>query len=85
MGQGKKVLRCIRCGTALQSTKPSEKGYISPEILSSQGEITAVYCNDCYQAIQTINQRVEFSHDDEAIISYFNPFLVILGNLLTIL
>lgn len=72
MGQGKKVLRCIRCGTALQSTKPNEKGYISPEILSSQGEITAVYCNDCYQAIQTINQRVEFSHDDEAIISYFN-------------
>ncbi|MCQ2087228.1 MAG: hypothetical protein MJZ37_04050 [Bacilli bacterium] len=72
MAQGKKVLRCIRCGTALQSTKPNEKGYISPEILSAQGEITAVYCNDCYQAIQTINQRAESSHDDEAIVSYFN-------------
>ena len=72
MAQGKKVLRCIRCGTALQTKNPKERGYISPEILNSSNGITAVYCNDCYQAVATINQRAESSHDDAEIVSYFN-------------
>ncbi len=71
MGQGRKVLRCIRCGEALQSTNPKAKGYISPEFLNEQNEITAIYCDECYNAISLINARVQSSHDDQAVINYF--------------
>ena len=71
MGQGRKVLRCIRCGEALQTTNPKGKGYISPEFLNDQNEITAIYCDECYNAISLINARVQSSHDDQAVINYF--------------
>ena len=71
MGQGRKVLRCIRCGEALQSTNPKAKGYISPEFLNEQNEITAIYCDECYNAISLINARVQSTHDDQAVVNYF--------------
>ena len=71
MGQGRKVLRCIRCGEALQTTNPKAKGYISPDFLNEQNEITAIYCDECYNAISLINARVQSSHDDQAVINYF--------------
>lgn len=71
MGQGRKVLRCIRCGEALQTVNPNAKGFISPEFINEQDNITAVYCNECYNAIALINARVQSSHDDQAVINYF--------------
>lgn len=72
MGQGKKVLRCIRCGAALQTSDPKAKGYINPEVLeNSEGVNSAVYCDECYNTVISINARVQSSHDDAAIFSYF--------------
>lgn len=71
MGQGKRVLRCIRCGEALQTTNPKAKGYISPDFINGQQKITAVYCNECYNAVAAINARVQCSQDDQKIINYF--------------
>lgn len=72
MGQGKKVLRCIRCGAALQTSNPNAKGYINPEVLENQkGVNSAVYCDECYNAVISINARVQYSHDDNAVFSYF--------------
>lgn len=73
MGQGKKVLRCIRCGCALQTSDPNAKGYVNSEILENQNAVsTAVYCEECYNAVISINARVQSSHDDEEVVKYFN-------------
>lgn len=89
MAQGRKVLRCIRCGSPLQTTDPKQRGYISPDVFNNQKGVTAIYCDDCYNAIVSINNRIESSNDDEAIISYFkgldkkSSFIVLVLDLFT--
>lgn len=65
MAKIKRVLRCYNCGEILQSSKPSETGYIPSKLLNdSKADDRVIYCERCFEKLKSINSGALEQHVD---------------------
>ncbi len=67
MARAKRLIRCYRCGRTLQTTDPTQPGYIKEDLLN---EISVhdriLYCQDCYdEMIKLNNSKLDLTVGDE--------------------
>lgn len=56
MGKARRVLRCYKCGTILQSEDIDQKGYIPPTVLKRETlSAHVLYCQECFDQMKKLN------------------------------
>ncbi|MCD8204286.1 MAG: hypothetical protein LUC16_00445 [Coprobacillus sp.] len=67
MARAKRLIRCYRCGRTLQTSDPTQPGYIKEDLLSEISVSDRIlYCQECYdEMIKLNNSKLDLTVGDE--------------------